>query len=288
MGKGMKKVIAMMLTAGLIAGMAAGCSSPKKESGKSSDAAASGEEGGSGSATLDSILEKGKLVVGCSLNGAPIGFTDDSGKEMGYDVDWANRLGEVLGVEVEIVNVDAETRLPALTSGRVDVLFANVTGNLERAQSVDFSIPYLRAGIKMLTAAGSDLHTLEDLNSPDVTVSVNRGSTGEALVTENAPEANILYVDNFTDSVLQVEQGKADAAFEDNTVVEYAASQNNKLEAQEKMYTSDPICAACRKGDIEFARYLDMFVSWQISSGWQTETYENWWGTKPAELNYLW
>ena len=100
MGKGMKKVIAMMLTAGLIAGMAAGCSSPKKESGKSSDAAASGEEGGSGSATLDSILEKGKLVVGCSLNGAPIGFTDDSGKEMGYDVDWANRLGEVLGVEV--------------------------------------------------------------------------------------------------------------------------------------------------------------------------------------------
>ena len=90
MGKGMKKVIAMMLTVGLIAGMAAGCSSPKKESGKSSDAAASGEEGGSGSATLDSMPGKGEnVVVGCSLNGAPIGFTDDSGKEMGYDVDWA-------------------------------------------------------------------------------------------------------------------------------------------------------------------------------------------------------
>lgn len=286
MGKCMKKVLSVALAIGLIAGMAVGCSSSKKESSKNNDAAA--KEEGSGSATLDAILEKGKIVVGCSLNGAPIGFTDDSGKEMGYDVDWANRLGEVLGVDVEIVNVDAETRLPALTSGRVDVLFANVTGNLERAQSVDFSIPYLRAEIKMLTAAGSELHTLEDLNNPDVTVSVNRGSTGEALVTEYAPDANILYVDNFTDSVLQVEQGKADAAFEDNTVVEYAASQNDKLEAQEKMYTSDPICAACRKGDMEFTRYLDMFVSWQISSGWQSDTYEKWWGTKPAELNYLW
>ena len=83
MKKRTKKVIAVMLTIGLIAGLAAGCSSSKKESGKSNDPAAAGEAGGSGSATLDSILEKGKIVVGCSLNGAPIGFTDDSGKEVG-------------------------------------------------------------------------------------------------------------------------------------------------------------------------------------------------------------
>lgn len=277
-----------MLTIGLIAGLAAGCSSSKKESGKSNDPAAAGEAGGSGSATLDSILEKGKIVVGCSLNGAPIGFTDDSGKEMGYDVDWANRLGEVLGVEVEIVNVDAETRLPGINIRTCRRPVCECNGQSGTRTVCRFLYPISPCRNKDADAAGSDLHTLEDLNSPDVTVSVNRGSTGEALVTENAPEANILYVDNFTDSVLQVEQGKADAAFEDNTVVEYAASQNDKLEAQEKMYTSDPICAACRKGDIEFARYLDMFVSWQISSGWQADTYENWWGTKPAELNYLW
>lgn len=193
-----------------------------------------------------------------------------------------------MGVDVEIIEVNAETRTPALTSGRCDVLIANVTGNLERAKSIDFSIPYLRCGIKMLTAAGSDLHVIEDLNDPDVTVSVNRGSTGEELVTAHAPDANILYVDDFTGSVLQVEQGKADAAFEDNTVVDYAAAQNEKLEAQEMLYTSDPICIACRKGDTEFLRYLDMFVSCQISSGWQAETYEKWWGTQPEALEYFW
>ena len=280
-----KKLMAALLTVSMAAGLMIGCGSKSAGSDAAGGAAA---QSGSGSPTLDKILADGKIVIGCSLNGAPLGFTDDSGTPMGYDVDWANRLGEVLGVEVEIQNVDAETRLPALTSGRVDVLFANTTGNLERAQTVDFTMPYLRCGVKMITAAGSNLHTIEDLNDPSINVSVNRGSTGEALVTQYAPNANILYVDNFTDSVLQLEQGKADASFEDNTVVDYAASQNDKLEAQEGLYTSDPICVVCRKGDMEFVRYLDMFVSWQISSGWQAETYEKWWGTEPAELDYIW
>ncbi len=281
----MKRRLALILAMVLTAGAVFGCA--KEPAGTGTDANSSAE-GGSGSPTLDAILEAGVIKVGCSLNGAPVGFTDDSGTPMGYDVDWANRLGEILGVKVEIVNVDAETRIPALTSGRVDVLFANVTGNLERAKTIDFTMPYLRCGIKMITAAGSDLHTLEDLNDSSVTVSVNRGSTGEALVLENAPNANIVYVDNFTDSVLQLEQGKADASFEDNTVVDYAADQSDKLEAQPGLYTSDPICAAARKGDMEFVRYLDMFVSWQISSGWQAETYQKWWGVEPSPLNYLW
>ena len=277
----MKKACALLLAILMFVGVFTGCASKTTQSGDD-------EAAGSGSPTLDAILEAGVIKVGCSLNGAPIGFTDDSGNPMGYDVDWAYRLGEVLGVDVEIINVDAETRIPALTSGRVDVLFANITGNLERAKSIDFSIPYLRCGIKMITAAGSDLHTLEDLNDPSITVSVNRGSTGEALVLEHAPNADIVYVENFTDSVLQLEQGKADASFEDNTVVDYAADQSDKLEAQDGLYTSDPICAAARKGDLEFVRYLDMFVSWQISSGWQAETYQKWWGVEPSALNYLW
>lgn len=277
----MKKACALLLAILMFVGVFTGCAPKTTQSGD-------GEAAGSGSPTLDAILEAGVIKVGCSLNGAPIGFTDDSGNPMGYDVDWAYRLGEVLGVDVEIINVDAETRIPALTSGRVDVLFANITGNLERAKSIDFSIPYLRCGIKMITAAGSDLHTLEDLNDPSITVSVNRGSTGEALVLEHAPNADIVYVENFTDSVLQLEQGKADASFEDNTVVDYAADQSDKLEAQDGLYTSDPICAAARKGDLEFVRYLDMFVSWQISSGWQAETYQKWWGVEPSALNCLW
>ncbi len=239
--------------------------------------------------TLDSILAKGKIVVGCSLSGMPIGGYDDNGDPTGYDVDWAKRLAEVLGVELEIVDVNGDTRIPALVSGQIDVIIANITGNLTRAQTIDFSIPYLRCGIKMMTQAGSVYHTISDLNTPDAKVAVGRGTTGEALVNEMAPNATITYVDAFTEQQLLLEQGRVDAVFEDSTLIDYAAGNSDgKLEAQDGLYTSDPICLGARKGDIEWVRYLDMFVSWQISSGWQSDTYYKWWGVVPSGMVYLW
>lgn len=239
--------------------------------------------------TLDRILANGKLVVGCSLAGMPIGGYDDNGNPTGYDVDWAKRLAEILGVELEIVDVTGDTRIPALTSGQVDVIFANITGNLTRAQTIDFSIPYLRCGIKMITQAGSKFRTIDDLNTPEARVTIARGTTGEDLVMKFAPNATITYTDVFTEQLVLLEQGRVDVAFEDSTLIDYAAGNSNgKLEAQERLYTSDPICIGARKGDIEWLRYLDMFVSWQISSGWQAETYYKWWGVYPSEMLYIW
>ncbi len=239
--------------------------------------------------TIDRILADGKMVIGCSLSGMPIGGYDEQGNPCGYDVDWAHRLGEVLGVEVEIVDVNGDTRIPMLTSGQVDVIFANITGNLTRAQTIDFSIPYLRCGIKMLTKADSAYVNIEDLNTPDAKVAVGRGTTGEELVLQFAPNANITYVDVFTEQLLLLQQGRVDAVFEDSTLIDYAAGNSDGvLKAPDRLYTSDPICIGARKGDIEWVRYLDMFVSWQISSGWQNETYNKWWGVNSPEMQYLW
>lgn len=239
--------------------------------------------------TIDRILSQGYITIGCSLSGMPIGGYDEDGNPCGYDVDWATKLAETLGVELEIVDCNGDTRIPMLTAGQLDCFFANCTGNLTRAQNIDFSIPYLRCGIKMLTAAGSPYKTIEDLNTPDAKVAIGRGTTGEALILQYAPNASITYVDAFTEQQLLLEQGRVDAALEDSTLIDYAAGNSNgALEAQEKLYTSDPICIGARKGDMEWVRYLDMFVSWQISSGWQSETYYKWWGTEPSGMQYLW
>lgn len=239
--------------------------------------------------TLDRILAEGKIVIGCSLSGMPIGGYDEEGNPTGYDVDWAHRLAEVLSVELEIVDVNGDTRIPALTSGQIDVIIANITGNLTRTQVIDFSIPYLRCGIKMLTHADSKYQLISDLNTPEARVAVGRGTTGEDLVLAMAPSATITYVDTFTEQQLLLKQGKVDAIFEDSTLIDYAAGNSGGLfVAQEKLYTSDPICLGARKGDLEWLRYLDMFVSWQISSGWQGETYYKWWGVYPSNMLYIW
>lgn len=243
-----------------------------------------------GSSTLDRILDQGYINIGCSLSGMPMGGYDEDGNPCGYDVDWAKKLGEVLGVEVNIIDCNGDTRMPMLVSEQIDVICANITGNLTRAQTIDFSIPYLRCGVKMLTRAGSEYTCIEDLNTPDAKVAVGRGTTNEALVLQYAPDAEIIYADQFTEQKMLVEQGRADACFEDSSLIDYAAGNSDgALVAQDRLYTSDPICLGARKGDLEWVRFLDMFVSWQISSGWQAETYYKWWGTEPtAELTVLW
>lgn len=240
--------------------------------------------------TLQTILDRGVLKAGIALNGPPIGGRDDKGQPYGYDVDFAQKFADTLGVKLEITDVDGETRIPALTSGRVDIVFANMTGNLERAKSINFSTPYLRAGIKMMVQKDSPYEVVEDLNNPGIKIAVARGTTGEELALSYAPKAELVYVANFTDQTLLLKQGKVDATFEDSTLIDFTAGQSKgELVAKAKLYTSDPICVGLPKGDMEFVRYVDMFVSWMISSGWQKETYLKWWGTEPtSEMVALW
>ncbi|MFA7017545.1 MAG: transporter substrate-binding domain-containing protein [Sphaerochaetaceae bacterium] len=253
----------------------------------------SAQTGGEVSATpnmLQSIIKSGVLRAGLSLNGPPIGGRDNKGNPYGYDVDFAQKMADTLGVKLEIIDVDGETRIPALTSGRVDIIFANITGNLERAKSINFSTPYLKSGIKMMVKTGSEFKDVEDLNKLGVKIAVARGTTGEDLAIKYAPNAELVYVSDFTDQLLLLRQGKVDATFEDSTLIDFTVGQSKgELVAPPKLYTSDPICIGMPKGDMEFVRWVDMFVSWMISSGWQKETYLKWWGTEPtAELIAIW
>ena len=272
----MKRVLSVALASVLALGCLTGCSAAEEE-------AATGGR-------LDKILAEGKITIGVNPPGEPICFYDDQGNLIGYDIDFANKLGETLGVEVEFVEVNGENRISAVDSGRVDVIFANITGNLERAKTINFSMPYLRTGIKMATRNGLEgVDVVSDLNDPKYTVAVGTGSTGEQLVLEMAPNCNITYVTSFADQCLAIQEGKADAIFEDGTSIDYMAGQSDYMTAEAMVYTSDPICIGFAKGDADFARYLDMFVSNMITSGWQAETYYKWFGSEyTGTLHTLW
>jgi len=239
---------------------------------------------------LERIIAADVLKVGVSLDNPPAQFRDDAGEPKGFHVDVAYKMAEELGVSrVEFVQVDGATRIPAVISGRIDVLIQGITGNLERSRVMAFSIPYLRVGLKMLTTSGSPFYTISDLNRPDARVVVARGTTTEALVLRHAPKAEMVYVSGFSDQVLHLTQGRADALLEDNVAVDYAASlSNGALVVRETMYTSDPICIGMPNDCPIFIRWVDMFVSWQISSGWMAETYQKWWGEPQSQLPYLW
>src|SRR6478609_4472895 len=112
---------------------------------------------------LDDIRSRGVVRIGVSLGGEPIGFRDAQNNPVGYDVDVANMIATKLGVPVEFTDVSGDARISMLVSGQLDIVVANTTATLERAKSVDFSIPYNRAGLRVIVQKDSGIKTLDDL-----------------------------------------------------------------------------------------------------------------------------
>lgn len=238
---------------------------------------------------IEEIRERGTVRIGVSLGGEPIGFRDDKNNPVGYDVDVATRLAEKLGVPVEFTDVSGDARISMLVSGQLDIVVANTSATLERAKTVDFSIPYNRAGLRVIVQKDAGIADLKGLAGKKVVV--GRGTTGESFIKKAVPDAELVYTDTFSpDGVLLLQQKRADAAIEDSSLLDYLATKNDNLVTLPGLYSNDPIGIAVAKGDPEFVRWLDMFVSDYIQSGAYEANYKKWWGEKsnPPALTPLW
>src|SRR5258707_82610 len=131
------------------------------------------------------IKKKGKIVVGIQGDNPPWGFVNSSGKQEGFDADISELFGKELGVPVEFVPLEVANRIPALTSGRVDVLFATMAMLPDRAKAVQFSKPYVANTIYLVAAKTTSIKTNADMGK--YAIGVPRSSTQDTDVTKNAP-----------------------------------------------------------------------------------------------------
>ena len=238
---------------------------------------------------IDDIRSRGVVRIGVSLGGEPVGFRDAQNNPVGYDVDVATLLAEKLGVPAEFTDVSGDARISMLVSGQLDIVVANTSATLERAKSVNFSIPYNRAGLRVIVQKDAGITDLQGLAGKKVVV--GRGTTGEAFLKREVPEAELVYTDNFApDGVLLLQQKRVDAAIEDSSLLDFLATKNENLVTLPGLYSNDPIGIAVAKGDAEFIRWIDMFVSDYIQSGAYEANYKKWWGetANPPELTPLW
>ncbi|WP_434360364.1 transporter substrate-binding domain-containing protein [Parasalinivibrio latis] len=238
---------------------------------------------------LEDIRERGYIKIGVSLGGEPIGFRDKKNQPAGYDVDLAKRLAEKLGVEARVTDVHGDARVSMLFSDQLDAVIGNMSATLERAKSVNFSIPYARAGLRIVHQKGLKINSIQDLAGKRVVV--GRGSTGETFLKREVPGAELVYTDNFApDGVLLLRQGRVDAGIEDSSLVDYLATNTPSLVTLPGLHSNDPIAVGVRKGDQEFLRWMDMFVSEYINSGAYEESYRKWWGAdaNPPTLTGTW
>ncbi|TWB21357.1 amino acid ABC transporter substrate-binding protein (PAAT family) [Nitrospirillum amazonense] len=230
---------------------------------------------------LEDIRQRGVLRVGVSLGGEPVGFRDDRNAPAGYDVDVAKRLADKLGVRVEYTDVSGDARVSMLVSGQIDVAVANLTATAERAKTIAFTIPYNRAGLRVIVQKSAGIDQLSDLAGKRVVV--GRSTTGEAFLRQAVPGAKLVHTDTFApDGVLLLVQRRVDAGIEDSSMMDYLASVYPSLKILPDLYSNAPIAIGLAQGDPEFLRWLNGFVADYIRSGAYEANYRKWWGRDAA------
>lgn len=224
----MKKVIAAVMLGVMTMGfVGCGASSNKASDNNSTD-------------LLETIQEKGKLVVGMSADYAPYEFhyIDENGKDVigGFDVDIANEIADAIGVELVIQEMDFDALVSALPAGKVDVVISGMNPTEERAKVVDFSDIYYNSqhGILVRTEDVDKYKTFADLEGAKVGAQL--GSTQEQIAKAEIPNADLQLLANVNNLILELKSGKVDAIVMEKPVAEMAVKNNPDLAVGEPTY----------------------------------------------------
>lgn len=161
--------------------------------------------------TLDEIVASKKIVIGVNPTLPPLGIFNDKNEIDGFDVDVARKLGELLGVKTEIVQVGSPDRIPFVSSGKIDAVLGAMTITAERQKVIDFTVPLHTEVLGVLTTKAKPYKNWMELDDPAVRLVEVRGSTPVKLAQEKLPKAQLLLLDNYPDAVRAIAQGRADA-----------------------------------------------------------------------------
>ena len=206
--------------------------------------------------TLQDIKDSGTLVIGVFSDKKPFGYVDENGDYQGYDVYFARRLAQDLGVELKVVSVDAHNRVEYLTSAKVDIILANFTVTPARAEVVDFALPYMKVALGVVSPDSALITTAEQLAGK--TLIVSKGTTAETYFAENHPEVRLLKFDTYTEAFNALLDGRGDALSTDNTeVLAWALENPGFTVGIESLGSLDTIAPAVQKGNDTVRAYID-------------------------------
>jgi polar amino acid transport system substrate-binding protein len=199
--------------------------------------------------------------VGMDLSYPPFETIGPDGRPAGISVDLAGALGAALGRPVQIENMPFTGLIPALQSGKIDLIISSMTATAERARAVAFSEPYLTTGLAVLVPAASTAPDLASLDQPGRTIVVRQGTTGEVFARANVQQASILTLEKESACVLEVTQGKADAFIYDQmSVFQNAKRHPGKVRALLAPLQKESWAIALRPSDTELLAEVNAFL----------------------------
>ena len=252
----MKRFIKAMITLVAAISLLTACgSSADKEQGAASENTAA--DSAAGYRTLDEIKESGVINIGVFSDKNPFGYVDENGEYQGYDVYFAKRLAEDMGVEANFVSTEAANRIEYLQTGKVDLILANFTVTPERSEEVDFALPYMNVSLGVISPNSRVIESLDDWNADDAMIVIS-GTTAETYLISHYPDIKLQKYDTYANAKNALENGNGAAWANDNTEVIAFANQNEGYTVGiPELGGTDTIAPAVTKGNESLLNWIN-------------------------------
>jgi len=206
--------------------------------------------------TLDDIKKAGTVNIGVFSDKAPFGYVDANGNYAGYDIVFAERLAKDMGVKINYIATDGQNRVPLLQSNKADIMLANFTVTDDRKEKVDFSLPYMKIKLGVVSPSSAPITDVSQLDGKKLIVS--KGTTAEVWFAKNAPKVELVKFDSYADAYNALLDGRGDAFSTDNTeVLAWIKSNPGFVVGIDDLGDFDTIAAAVHKGNSSLLEFIN-------------------------------
>jgi polar amino acid transport system substrate-binding protein len=233
--------------------------------------------------TIDQVMRRGVLRVGMDTF-LPWAMKDKKGELVGFEIDVARRLAADMGVKVEFVPTKWAGILPALLTGKFDVVIGGMGIQTKRALKVNFTIPYDYSGMAIVAhkKKAADFSSLADFNKADVEIACKLGTTAVTAVKKYIPNATLRLFDDEAQAYQELRNGNVAAVVGSSPRPAYEAIQypETMFMPLKSDFTQEPIGFAVRKGDFDTLSFFNNWITIVSHEGWLEERHHYWFGTK--------
>tara|TARA_B100000614_G_scaffold245338_1_gene250344 strand:+ start:968 stop:1780 length:813 start_codon:yes stop_codon:yes gene_type:complete len=244
--------------------------------GGSAEAADNGQDN-----SLQYILDKGELVLGLDDSFPPMGFRNDDGEIVGFDIDLAREVATRMGVELRLQPIDWDSKVLDLNSRDIDVIWNGLTITDERREQITFSKPYIANRQIVIVQADSGITTKADLAGAVVGLQLGSSAQdaveGEPAVLDSFAEL-ARYQDN-VQALLDLEVGRIDAVVVDEILGRYYIAQRpGSFAVAEEYFAEEEYGIGFRKGENAFRDRVDEILDEMVADGTAAEISRSWFG----------
>ncbi|MEE6282186.1 transporter substrate-binding domain-containing protein [Georgenia sunbinii] len=226
-------------------------------------------------------------VVVTDTSFVPFEFEED-GEYVGFDIDIINAIADEVGFEIDLETTNFDGMIPGLQTGTFDIAIAGMTITEDRAESVDFTNPYYKSGLRIAVGVDNDeITSIEDLEGK--TIATRLGSTSAAYIEENIEGATPNMYEQLDQAYLSVQGGGSDAVLYDAPNVEYyiLTTGGDTLKIVGDLIEAQDYGIAVSQGNEELVEAMNEGLATIIDNGTYAEIAAEWFGSEPDWMDEL-